>query len=141
MQPLVVPGAEHVTGPTLAAHSAAVPANPAAGERPAPAGGGAQPRTEAVIRRVGPPNAFTSSVEFPDHKGARGILRYVSHYPLGSYKVLDDRGRPVAPDRVEGGAEAVTALARHYGLPLPVRIIPRGPVGSRPPAGSASGWR
>ena len=141
MQSLVVPGAERATSTAPAKHPAAVQADPAAGDRPAPAERSAQPRTEAVVRRVGPPSAFTSSVEFPDHKGVRGMLRYVSHYPMGSYEVLDENGKPIMPERVECGAEAVTALARHFDIQLPVRIIPRAAAGSRPQAGNLSGWR
>ncbi|MFG2847436.1 hypothetical protein ACGF12_30350 [Kitasatospora sp. NPDC048296] len=89
------------------------------------------PRTTAVVRRVGPPAAYTSSVEFPEHPGLGGTLRYLGNFPEGLYEVTDHLRR-AAPKPVVGGLEAVTALAEHYGLPLPVQVIPRGARGQVP---------
>ncbi|WP_331727463.1 hypothetical protein OG871_40520 (plasmid) [Kitasatospora sp. NBC_00374] len=88
-----------------------------------------RPRTSAVVRRVGPPAAGTSSVDFPEHPGLKGMLRYLGHFPACLYEVTDHLDQPVTPDPVAGGLEAVTALARHYGLPLDIQVIPRGPRG------------
>ncbi|MFD5610483.1 hypothetical protein [Kitasatospora sp. NPDC127060] len=100
-------------------------------EQDASAEPAAGPRTVAVVRRVGAPAAYTSSVEFPEHPGLRGTLRYLGHFPQGLYEVTDHLDR-TAPEPVAGGLEAVTALAEHYGLPLPVQVIPRGARGQVP---------
>ncbi|MFJ9167362.1 hypothetical protein ACIRN5_23670 [Lysinibacillus fusiformis] len=97
-------------------------------------GGPRRPRTTAVVRRVGPPAAGTSSVDFPEHPGLKGTLRYLGHFPSGLYEVTDHLDHPVTPDLVAGNLEAVTALARRYGLPLDVQVIPRGPRGHAPAA-------
>ncbi|MEV7123944.1 hypothetical protein [Kitasatospora griseola] len=89
-----------------------------------------RPRTSAVVRRTGAPTAGTSAVEFPDHPGIGGTLHYLGGFPPGFYNVTDHLGEPITAEPVATGLEAVTALARHYGLPMPVQVIPRGPRGS-----------
>ncbi|MFB7383300.1 hypothetical protein ACFC6U_37690 [Kitasatospora purpeofusca] len=105
----------------------------AADEEGAPGGAGTEPRgTWVVVRRVGPPAACTSSVEFPEHAGLGGLLRYLGNYPAGLYAVTDHLDRPVTPESGAERPEALNALLRTYGLPLPAKVIPRGPRGGVP---------
>ncbi|MFJ5927998.1 hypothetical protein ACIQF6_35925 [Kitasatospora sp. NPDC092948] len=83
------------------------------------------PQTTATARRVGPPAALTTRVDFEGFPGIGGMLLYHPGEPVGTYEVRNHLGQGAA-ERFEAGGEAVTALAHHYGLPLPVRIIPRG---------------
>ncbi|MET9403950.1 hypothetical protein [Kitasatospora sp. NPDC002965] len=111
----------------------------AADEEGAPGGTGAEPLgTWVVVRRVGPVAACTSSVEFPEHAGLGGLLRYLGNYPASLYAVTEHLGRPVTPEAGAERPEALNALLRTYGLPLPAKVIPRGPRGGVP-APSASG--
>ncbi|MFB8236114.1 hypothetical protein ACFC58_06140 [Kitasatospora purpeofusca] len=84
-----------------------------------------KPQTTASVRRVGHAAALTTRIDFEGFPGIGGMLRYHPGDPIGFYEVADHLHQ-VAPERFEGGIEAVTMLAYHYGLPLPVRIIPRG---------------
>ncbi|MER5352551.1 hypothetical protein ABT093_19740 [Kitasatospora sp. NPDC002551] len=111
----------------------------AADEEGAPGGTGTEPRgTWVVVRRVGPAAACTSSVEFPEHAGLGGLLRYLGNYPAVLYAVTDHLDRPVTPESGAERPEALNALLRAYGLPLPAKVIPRRPRGGAP-ALSASG--
>ncbi|MFJ1757572.1 hypothetical protein [Kitasatospora sp. NPDC088134] len=83
------------------------------------------PQTTATARRVGPPAALTTRVDFEGFPGIGGMLQYHPGEPVGAYEVRDHLGQGAA-ERFEAGGEAIAALAHHYGLPLPVRIIPRG---------------
>ncbi|WP_030277178.1 hypothetical protein [Streptomyces sp. NRRL B-24484] len=83
-----------------------------------------RPQSTATARRVGPPTALTTRIDFEGFPGIGGMLRYHPGDPLGAYEVADHLGQ-AAPERFTEAAEAVAALTHHYGLPLPVRVIPR----------------
>ncbi|MFD9692587.1 hypothetical protein ACFWXO_43285 [Kitasatospora sp. NPDC059088] len=86
-----------------------------------------EPQCTATVRRIGAPSALTSRVEFPQWPGIGGTLRY---FPIpgrpkrGLFEVTNHLGG-ICPQRVVGGGQAVALLADQYGLPLPLRVIPR----------------
>ncbi len=83
-----------------------------------------RPQTTATARRAGHPAALTTRIDFEEFPGIGGMLRYHPGVPIGSYEVANHLGQ-ASPELFEGAAEAVAMLAHHYGLPLPVRVIPR----------------